>query len=72
MTDGTTYYFAVAALNGTTASAYSAATLGTEVTNEQQPVSVLTYNILEGTTAGRPKVVRTSHRGPSARPVWSR
>jgi endonuclease/exonuclease/phosphatase family metal-dependent hydrolase len=55
VTDGTTYYFAVAALNGSTASAYSTPTAGTEVTTEQQPLSVLTYNILEATSAGRPE-----------------
>jgi endonuclease/exonuclease/phosphatase family metal-dependent hydrolase len=68
VTAGTTYYFAVAALNGTTASPYSVPTTGTVVTTALQPLSVLTYNILEATAAGRTeggtKVAPWSQRKP--------
>jgi endonuclease/exonuclease/phosphatase family metal-dependent hydrolase len=61
--NGTTYYFEVAALNGTTPSAYTAAVSAT-VTSSQQSVSVLSYNLLEATTDGE-------HEGDGTIAPWS-
>lgn len=49
--DGTTYYFQVKALNGSTASANSNIAPATAMTAEQ-PVTAMTYNILEATFDG--------------------
>jgi endonuclease/exonuclease/phosphatase family metal-dependent hydrolase len=51
LTDGTTYYFTVQALNGTTASTPTAPASQVPTTSEQG-VRVMTYNIMEGTGAG--------------------
>jgi endonuclease/exonuclease/phosphatase family metal-dependent hydrolase len=49
---GTTYYFTVAALNGTTASDPSSVVSAMSQSDEQ-PVSVMSYNLLEITADGR-------------------
>jgi endonuclease/exonuclease/phosphatase family metal-dependent hydrolase len=58
---GTTYYFNVRALNGATQSvASSMVTMGSSTV--EQPVSVMTYNVLEATNDGR--VEGTQHIAP--------
>jgi endonuclease/exonuclease/phosphatase family metal-dependent hydrolase len=49
---GTTYYFAVRAMNTTTASGKSN-TVATTVESKTQPVKVMTYNILEASQDGK-------------------
>lgn len=51
LTAGTTYYFTVQALNGTTASA-TTTPVSQVPTTSSQDVRVMTYNVMEGTTAG--------------------
>jgi endonuclease/exonuclease/phosphatase family metal-dependent hydrolase len=69
LTDGTTYYFRVRAMNSGTPSAYTTPVQATVMTNEQ-PVSVMTYNVLEAADDGRSeggnKVAPWSERGPAA------
>jgi Endonuclease/Exonuclease/phosphatase family len=56
LTKGTTYYFRVRAKNGSTVSAYSATEVSATVATSQQPVTVMTYNVLtslaDGTVQG--------------------
>jgi endonuclease/exonuclease/phosphatase family metal-dependent hydrolase len=66
---GTTYYFNVRALNGATqSSASSVVSMGTSTV--EQPVSVMTYNILEasndGKTEGGQRIAPWSQRLPAA------
>jgi hypothetical protein len=51
LTRGTTYYFRVRARNGSTVSAYSATVSATVATGEQ-PVTVMTYNVLTDAADG--------------------
>jgi endonuclease/exonuclease/phosphatase family metal-dependent hydrolase len=53
LSQGTTYYFRVRALNGATASAYSTQTVTATATTTEQPVRVMTYNLLEASGDGR-------------------
>jgi endonuclease/exonuclease/phosphatase family metal-dependent hydrolase len=66
---GTRYYFQVRAMNGSTAGAYSAP-VEQGTTTIEQPVSVMTYNILESTDDGRveggQRVAPWSQRLPGA------
>ena len=56
LTKGTTYYFRVRAINASSVSAYSATEASATVATSEQPVSVMTYNVLtdaaDGTTQG--------------------
>jgi endonuclease/exonuclease/phosphatase family metal-dependent hydrolase len=67
LTNGTTYYFRVRSVNSGTPSSYTAAVQATVASNEQ-PVSVMSYNILEASNDGRSeggtKVAPWSQRGP--------
>ncbi|HEX3823181.1 MAG TPA: endonuclease/exonuclease/phosphatase family protein [Mycobacteriales bacterium] len=69
LTDGSTYYFRVRSMNSGTPSAYAAPVTATVTTNEQ-PVSVMTYNVLEAADDGRSEggstVAPWSERGPVA------
>jgi endonuclease/exonuclease/phosphatase family metal-dependent hydrolase len=53
---GTTYYFRVRAMNGSTVSAYSGTEVSATVATSEQPVAVMTYNVLtslaDGTVRG--------------------
>jgi endonuclease/exonuclease/phosphatase family metal-dependent hydrolase len=59
-----TYYFRIRAVNHGTASGYSDLVAMT-VKTRQQPIDVMTYNVLEGTTAGM-------HEGGNVIASWSR
>jgi endonuclease/exonuclease/phosphatase family metal-dependent hydrolase/methionine-rich copper-binding protein CopC len=52
LTPGTTYYFTVTAVNGATTSAPSAVASAT-CQNDEQPLRLMTYNILKATGDGR-------------------
>jgi hypothetical protein len=56
LSKGATYYFRVRANSGSTVSAYSAAEVSATVATSEQPVTVMTYNVLtdvaDGTTQG--------------------
>jgi endonuclease/exonuclease/phosphatase family metal-dependent hydrolase len=69
LTPDTTYYFQVRALNGSTESAYTG-TSRIVSTMAEQPVNVMTYNILESSDDGRDeggqKVAPWSQRKPAA------
>ena len=69
MTAGRTYYFRVAAINGSVKSHYSNLVSAT-ITSHTVGVSVMTYNILEASSDGTPEggttVAPWSQRGPAA------
>ena len=52
LTKGTTYYFRVRAKNGSTVSAYSATEVSATVATSEQPVTVMTYNVLTSAADG--------------------
>ena len=52
LTKGTTYYFRVRAKNGSTVSAYSGTQVSATVATSQQPVTVMTYNVLHSQADG--------------------
>jgi endonuclease/exonuclease/phosphatase family metal-dependent hydrolase len=68
LTNGATYYFRIRSMNSGTPSAYTAVVQATATTNEQ-PVSVMSYNVLEAQDDGRSEggstVAPWSQRGPA-------